>query len=183
MARALANRLWEARKYAAALHEAEAQTYRGRPYVCHLDDVRNVAFEVGIADEGILVATLLHDVLEDTMATPRDVYDRFGKRVLDLVKAVTDPEGANRAERKESSNRRIRTAGTAAILLKLCDRLANARRSAENPEGHHWHMYKAEYPAFRAALNRHHEKPTRAEVRLWRELDALFGFVEEDDHV
>jgi len=123
----LAITLKRARKVAGEAHAAAGDRYGEGPYTTHLDEVRSVAFEFGITDEDILVATLLHDVVEDTALDETDIIEQFGGRVGVLVDAVTDPSGyPNRKTRKAAAYPRI-TAAPGAVKLKLADRIANVR--------------------------------------------------------
>ena len=59
------------------------------PYVSHLLGVAAIVVEAG-GTETEAVAALLHDVIEDTSATPDDVRRRFGPHVLAIVLGCTD---------------------------------------------------------------------------------------------
>src|ERR1700742_5077227 len=82
------------------------QRYGEHPYVKHLDDVAEL---VGLgAGEFTLVVAYLHDVLEDTAVTHRQLVAEFGSAVAVEVGAVTDPPGRNRKERKAALYERFR---------------------------------------------------------------------------
>ena len=49
-------------------------------------------YESGAADE-VIAAGVLHDTLEKTDATAYDIYARFGRRVGDIVCAVSHDPG------------------------------------------------------------------------------------------
>lgn len=112
----------KARIFAAWAHDE--QTYGDDPYLKHLDDVVAVLRRFGYNDPELLAAGYLHDVIEDTETTRDDLEATFGSRVADLVDAVTDGEGNNRAARKARPYRLI-PGVTGAVLLKVADRIAN----------------------------------------------------------
>src|SRR5688572_19441982 len=59
----------------------------GRPYVEHLLEALEVAVAgAGVGDRDVLVAIVLHDVLEDTPCTQAEIVRRFGPRVAELVR-------------------------------------------------------------------------------------------------
>ena len=90
----------EARKFAEAAHAR--QTYGSEPYMVHLEAVAAIVRSVDDSEDAEAVA-YLHDVLEDTGATPADLAKNFGAAVSLAVPLVTDPEGyPNRKTRKAS---------------------------------------------------------------------------------
>jgi len=99
-------RLDKALRKAAWAHEKSGQHRKGTdiPYIIHPVGVMVVASNV-TEDEDVLVACLMHDVLEDVDV---DIYDEnkmrdeFGNRVVEIVKNVTkeevEPDWRNRAD-------------------------------------------------------------------------------------
>jgi (p)ppGpp synthase/HD superfamily hydrolase len=88
----------------------------------------------------------LHDILEDTPLSYNDVKKEFGEKVADIVYDVTDELGKNRKERKERTYPKIR-ANHDAILVKICDRIANANNSKKLNK-RMFEMYKKEHRDF-----------------------------------
>ena len=72
----------------------------------------------------VVIAALLHDVLEDTPTTWQEIACEFGDYVTALVERVTDEPGPNRKERKLTSYWKIR-GDQNALVIKLCDRIVN----------------------------------------------------------
>lgn len=142
-------RLAEARDFAARAHEG--QTYgTGKPYTTHLDKVEGVLVRFGFADDLTLrVAAQLHDVIEDTPVTYREVVVAFGEEVATLVDSVTNRPGRNRRERHLLTYPRIRLAGERAVTLKLADRIASLEAGGDLIK-----MYRREQDAFAHALKR-----------------------------
>ena len=84
----------------------------------------------GVSDPDVLVAAVLHDVVEDTPGTLADVRAAFGPRVAELVGWVTKPApgpGEDPAAVTERYLRRLRDAPPDAILVKLADRASNVQ--------------------------------------------------------
>lgn len=73
----------------------------------------------------LAVASLLHDVVEDTDATLDEVKTLFGNEVAKLVDELTDKfvpeEGTNRKERKRKEADRLSKASLEAQIIKLAD--------------------------------------------------------------
>jgi len=103
----------------------------------YFEHVRSTAIilvdELGVTDVEMIIAALLHDMLEDSfLLTPNRIKITFGERVFTLVSAVTkpkksDPRFASDHERHLWYFEQIRSAGPDAKLLKLTDRLQNMR--------------------------------------------------------
>ena len=103
----------------------------GEPYILHPIAVAMiVANEIGLAANPICAA-LLHDVVEDTDYTIKDIRERFGEDVATLVNVVTKRKSEkyeislqvdNYKQMLQSIHYDIR-----ALLLKLADRLHNMR--------------------------------------------------------
>jgi len=89
--------------------------------------------ELGITDVEIIIAALLHDMLEDSFLLTHDrIKVTFGERVSSLVSAVTkpkkgDPRFSSDHERHLWYFEQMRVSSPEAKLLKLADRLQNMR--------------------------------------------------------
>lgn len=154
---------------AFALKAHGGQQYGPHPYQYHLARMVEAVDEFyaeldgPIAHERLAAAAWLHDTLEDTDTTVRDLHDRFGADVTALVVTLTDVPGRTRAERHARTYPKIRAAGRQAVGLKLCDRLANLRGCRELGDDRMLAMYRCEHPAFTQVLHRDAEL-----VELWR---------------
>lgn len=104
------------------------QLYGDYPYFFHLYQVNAVAKEFGFNDENILLATFLHDVLEDAAVSFNDIVKLTNRETAEIVYAVTDELGRSRKEKHEKTYPKIKM-NEKATVVKLCDRLANVRFS------------------------------------------------------
>lgn len=75
------------------------------------------------------MACWAHDLIEDTRTTYNDVVQVLGKDVADIVYAVTNEKGKNRAERANDKYYEGIRNTPYATFVKLCDRLANVQYS------------------------------------------------------
>ncbi len=157
-------RLQEAVEFAR--HHHRDQKYGDEPYIHHLYDVFFILLEFGITDEDILIAAILHDIVEDTGVEMLDLDAKFGTSVSDLVWRVTGV-GPNRKTRNAVSLAKIKKCDKAR-LLKLADRIANVRAGGDKVE-----MYRKEHASFRDAI----QPPIvdSIEVSMWGELVVLLG--------
>lgn len=126
------------------------QLYGRWSYTVHLVDVVRAVGEFGCDAAFMRAAAWLHDSIEDTDVTVEEIYHLVHPAVAGLVHAVTDLPGATREERKRKTLPRIRAAGSDAVFLKLCDRIANVRRCEAGDR--RAMMYASEHREFADAL-------------------------------
>lgn len=157
----------EARKLAFAAHAK--QKYGNLPYGVHLNHVYSYLYNYEYHEHELLAAAYLHDIVEDTGTPIEEIAAKFGKRVGELVWAVTNEPGANRKERAAKTYPKIAKV-PGATALKLADRIANTEFSKAGNLSL-YKMYRSEYPAFRQALFVPGEH-----VKLWDFLDYLNGY-------
>ncbi|KAM8705285.1 hypothetical protein ACLKA7_009707 [Drosophila subpalustris] len=125
-------------QYAAQKHSTQRRKDpQSTPYVNHVINVSTIlAVEAGITDEGVLMAALLHDVVEDTDATFGDVEKLFGTEVSTLVRAVTDDKSLEKEERKRLQIENASKTPRKGKLIKLADKLDNLRDlQVHTPQG------------------------------------------------
>lgn len=97
----------------------------GDPYVIHLFRITNtLIYNLGIKDRDILIASLLHDIVEDTDITFEQVKEEFGDKVAEIVKALTRDKDK---ETKEEKFKKTLESSEAIIILKAADWLDNIR--------------------------------------------------------
>lgn len=73
-------------------------------------------------DTDIIVAGMLHDVVEDTDATAEEVDQLFGGRVARIVQANTkDPKIYDKNQRREELIKRCCDSGYEALVVKISD--------------------------------------------------------------
>lgn len=154
-----------ARRFALQAHGS--QMYGTRPYEYHLRGVVRVLSEEGdVADRSILTAAWLHDVVEDTHVTIRDIYTLFGSRVASIVGAVTDDEGDTRADRKRNLVSKLAHAGEQAVTLKQADRLFNFRTAVADRDRARILMYATEHYQFFHGTPIEHKGSLTLQMRL-----------------
>jgi (p)ppGpp synthase/HD superfamily hydrolase len=118
--------LAEALELASQAHEGQERKGGGAPYVSHPIAVAKILSDAGYDED--VVAALLHDVVEDSPTGAEEIADRFGRRVGELVAAMTEDEAIlSFGERKDEHRRRIEEAGPDAAAIYAADKLVNAR--------------------------------------------------------
>ncbi|MEQ1494988.1 MAG: bifunctional (p)ppGpp synthetase/guanosine-3',5'-bis(diphosphate) 3'-pyrophosphohydrolase [Novosphingobium sp.] len=104
----------------------------GDPYFSHPVEVAGLMTELRL-DQQTIITALLHDTVEDTLATIEDIEKNFGPEVARLVDGVTKLskiEAMGESERAAENLRKFLLAMSEDIrvlLVKLADRLHNMR--------------------------------------------------------
>jgi len=117
--------------YSARVHDGQVRL-SGEPYLSHPLEVAGILSEMRL-DVISVAAGLLHDVVEDTHATDREIMDLFGDEVYHIVSGVTKISALplqSSQERQADSIRKMILAmadDIRVILIKLADRLHNMR--------------------------------------------------------
>jgi len=83
--------VFRAIKFVAEAHQGQYRKGTNIPYISHLMNVMKILCENG-CDKEIIIAGILHDVVEDTSVTIEQVEYLFGKRVAILVAGASEPE-------------------------------------------------------------------------------------------
>lgn len=165
------DKVTEAKCFASYHHRN--QKYGNGPYTKHLEVVEATLEDFGMVKPFDIQRAWLHDILEDTKVTFEDLEHEFGVDLANHVWAMTGV-GKNRKARNECIFKRLNLYPEA-ICIKLADRIANTKNcmiaaSFGEKDLDLYHMYKKEYPAFKAAL-----KPLSKDYDdMWEELDLLF---------
>ncbi len=156
------DRVQQAIHFAAKKH-GDQKYGDGVPYMTHLMAVMSVLYRYR-AMEYVIVAGILHDVLEDTDTTYEEIDALFGDAVAQIVLAVTNPKEGTRKEKHAIQYPKIREAGEKAVMVKLADRIANVS------SGGKLGMYQRERDLFRLQL---HDKNHWTLESMWNELEDL----------
>ncbi len=119
--------LLEAIFFAAQRHSTQRRKGPGgQPYVNHLIEAAALLATVGgITDVEVLMAAVLHDILEDTPTTREEVLSLFGARVLELVESLTDDKRLSRDERRQQVLTHLPHASSETKVIKLADLCSN----------------------------------------------------------
>ncbi|MDG1340873.1 MAG: bifunctional (p)ppGpp synthetase/guanosine-3',5'-bis(diphosphate) 3'-pyrophosphohydrolase [Paracoccaceae bacterium] len=125
--------------YGMEMHDGQVR-HSGEPYFSHPIAVAAILTEQQM-DDATIITALLHDTIEDTRASYKDVVDLFGAEIAELVDGVTKLTNLqlSSTETKQAENFRKLFMATSrdlrVTLVKLSDRLHNMRTiKAMRPE-------------------------------------------------
>ena len=115
----------------------------GHPYYTHTLNVAKYASEHS-KEPYIVIAALLHDIVEDTGMGLEEIGVRFGSKVEKLVKLLSNIKGAFKKYKLDSKKEQVALLASdkEAILIKACDRLHNLQTLGAMPR--HKQKAKAE---------------------------------------
>jgi hypothetical protein len=114
-------------EWAARMHRRQRREVDAAPFILHPLEVATLLTGRDL-DDAVIVAGVLHDVVENTGATIAEVRRRFGGRVAKIVAAVTeDGEIDDYARRKAALCEQMAGSGPDAHAVYAADKIAKAR--------------------------------------------------------
>ena len=117
--------------FSAKVHQGQVRL-SGEPYLSHPLEVAGLLADMRL-DVPSIVAGILHDTIEDTVATKEGLEKMFGSEIVTIVEGVTKISQisfSSRAERQAENMRKMILAMATDIrvlVVKLADRLHNMR--------------------------------------------------------
>ncbi len=121
-------RIEKAFRFANAAHDG-IKRKSGEPYIIHpIAVAKIVAKDLGLGATSI-VASILHDVVEDTEYSVADIENMFGEKVAQIVDGLTKLSGDFDSRQALTLKKMLMTLSddVRVILIKIADRLHNMR--------------------------------------------------------
>jgi (p)ppGpp synthase/HD superfamily hydrolase len=127
-AKAYSPKLYDAIELAARAHRRQVRKGTEIPYIVHPLAVAGILIHAN-CPEHLVIAGILHDTLEDTPVTLKEIRSQFGREVADLVAALSEPDKkAPWEERKAHAIDHLEQVATPDVLLvAVADKLDNMR--------------------------------------------------------
>jgi (p)ppGpp synthase/HD superfamily hydrolase len=121
----------DAYTFARDAHAGQMRKYTGEPYIVHPVSVATTVLHVAGSTETMVMAALLHDVVEDCGIALAEIRSKFGfatsSYVDDLTKRDHLHPGWNRDRRKAYEAGRLSAVCAASQTIKLADLIDNTR--------------------------------------------------------
>jgi (p)ppGpp synthase/HD superfamily hydrolase len=134
-AKAYSLKLYDAIELAARAHHGQVRKGTEIPYLVHPLAVAGILIRAN-CPEHLVIAGILHDTLEDTPVTLKEIQSPFGREVADLVVALSEPDKKPPwEERKTHTIEYLEQKATLDVLLvSVADKLDNMRAIREGLE-------------------------------------------------
>ena len=117
--------------FAVDAHQGAERRGKGFPYILHPLEAAAIVATI-TADQRLLAAAVLHDVVEDTDTTIEQIRNEFGDDIAQLVAHESHPQGLGWRESREHVIAHLRVASRASQIVALGDKLSNMRAIARD---------------------------------------------------
>ena len=121
--------IWDAYSFSKNAHKGQLRQ-SGEPYFTHCSSV-GILLSQWKMDPRTIAAGLMHDVIEDTDISRKDLVDKFGEEIADLVEGVSKLSGIQFSSRREKQAENFMkmflsvAKDLRVIMIKFADRLHN----------------------------------------------------------
>jgi (p)ppGpp synthase/HD superfamily hydrolase len=128
--------------YWAKKYHGEQKRKSGEPYYSHPLEVAYMISDYKLKTD-VIVASILHDIIEDTEVTAGMILDNFGWRITEMVDRLTRnrPDGSKLSV-EEVLNNAYDKGDEEVLLIKIVDRLHNIQTM---PKGDKKYLETLEY--------------------------------------
>jgi len=167
------NGLINAFKFAREKHSGQIRKFSKKPYISHLVRTYNIVKHY-TQDEDMLVAALLHDVVEDTEVEISEVFELFGNEVAVIVDQLTLVVVDNK---KVELKKKVESMSSKSKIVKLADRTANVI-GLFNPKVHrkfiNEYINETDYVFGGVVI---HDDFERIQTMLWKKLFKIVNLL------
>ena len=121
------SQIFKAIEFAAKAHTGQFRKSTNLPYILHPLGVGRILMEYDFPEE-VVIAGILHDTIEDTPVTLKDILKHFGKDVKRIVEGASEPDRSDSWEkRKQHTIDYLKTAPEDVLFVACADKLDNIR--------------------------------------------------------
>lgn len=120
-------------EFATKAHKDQVRKGTKLPYIVHPMETAMILAQAGAGEE-LICAGLLHDTLEDTNITQKNLLDNFGGRITELVLNRSEDKKKSWEERKQHTVEGAKRLETEGKMLLCADKLSNLRSIASDYE-------------------------------------------------
>jgi guanosine-3',5'-bis(diphosphate) 3'-pyrophosphohydrolase len=128
-------RILQGAAFAAEKHQSqERRNGKKTPYLTHLIGVADHVMRVGkVFDADIVIGALLHDTLNEGVASKEEIAKTFGKKVAGYVLEMTEDSSLSSLERKKMQIIHAPKQSFGATIIKLSDKWQNLNTLMKDP--------------------------------------------------
>ena len=123
----ISSKITEALEFCAFAHKDQKRKALDIPYASHPSSVGFILYSLDY-EEDVIIAGILHDIIEDTSFTEKDIKERFGEKVTNLVKGVTEDKSIESwMERKKNYLSGVKNGNDEVKAISAVDLFDNCR--------------------------------------------------------
>jgi (p)ppGpp synthase/HD superfamily hydrolase len=124
----------KALQVAAMAHDHQYRKKTNIPYITHPIAVGMILMKAGYDDE-LIAAGILHDTVEDTPLTLKNIEETFGPKIARIVEGCSEPDKTLGWEvRKKHTIEYLKTAPLEIRVVACADKLHNIRSISDDYE-------------------------------------------------
>lgn len=128
------NDIMKALNYAAIAHRNQRRKDSEKtPYINHPIEVSYLLTSCGIKDTNIIIAAILHDIIEDTDVQETELRSVFGHKIINIVLECSDNKFHDKIMKKQKQIKHADKLSDEAKLVKLADKYSNICGLTRNP--------------------------------------------------
>ncbi len=128
------SRIADAYDLAARAHEGQTRGHgRGEPFINHVADVARRVTTSPDTDEDVVIAAVLHDVVEKTSVPLEEIAERYGPDVAGVVAELTDDPSLSEIAQRQLQIEHAPALSPRAKRVKLADKASKMATIAETP--------------------------------------------------
>ncbi len=114
----------KATRIAVRAHKEQTRKESDLPYIVHPFSVALKLCKYDFPDT-VIAAALVHDVVEDTGVSERELFEALGGEVMDIVKAVTNDDTLEWTSKKKKYIETVRNGSEGAKAVATADKVHN----------------------------------------------------------
>ena len=123
----------KAQKFAYEKHKNQKRKDGVTPFSEHLEGVVNRLKNLGVANQDVLCAAWLHDIIEHSDTTFDEINEIFGNTISVMVLSLTKDSELAKKERESQYIQQLKDSTPEAKMIKFCDISANLKDIANAP--------------------------------------------------
>ena len=123
----------KAQKFAYEKHKNQKRKDGVTPFSEHLEGVVNRLKNLGVANQDVLCAAWLHDIIEHSDTTFDEINEIFGNTISVMVLSLTKDSELAKKERESQYIQQLKDSTHEAKMIKFCDISANLKDIANAP--------------------------------------------------
>ncbi|MBS0626923.1 MAG: HD domain-containing protein [Verrucomicrobia bacterium] len=128
-------KIHRAASFAAEKHQSQfRKNSKKTPYVIHVIGVADYVMSIGqVYDPDVIIAALLHDVMDGTGATYEEIATYFGLNVAKYIQEVTGDLTLSDKEQKKQQIIKAPHESKEVAIIRLADKLHNLKTLLKDP--------------------------------------------------